>query len=88
MTKELKRLKNLDEYYNLHLADLAENLEEKYKNRQEENIKLLYEIDGIPRNKKRIIKIPALGSGGLYSQFGNNKIQKYINKYNFCIVKK
>jgi predicted metallopeptidase len=86
MAKELNRLKELDKMYNLQFADMAENLEEKYKRNQKENIQLLHEIDGIPR-KHELKKIPIQKSGGLYLQFGNNKIQKDINKAHFEIIK-
>jgi len=87
MAKELKRLQELDKYYDLQFADMAENLEEKFERRQEEKRRLLHEIDGIPRKRYYPDTIPILGSGGLYSQFGNNKLQKVINKAHLCIVK-
>ena len=88
MAKELKRLQELDQMYNLQFADMAENLEEKFKRDQEENINLIYEIDGIPRKHPNSKDVPIVGSGGLYISFGSNKIQKYINKAHHCIVKK
>jgi len=88
MSKELKRLKELDRMYDLQFADMAENLEEKFKRNREENVRLLYEIDGIPRKHEQPKSIPILGSGGLYLSFGNNQIQKHINKAHHCIVQK
>ena len=86
MAKELARLRKLDTQYDLHFADYAENLEDKWNRQQEENKKLLYEIDGIPRKKQPIKEIPILGSGGLYINFGVNKIQAAITKANVCLV--
>jgi len=86
MAKELARLKQLDKQYDLQLADMAENLEEKHRMRIEENQRLLHEIDGIPRKREQIKSIPFLGSGGLYDRFGNNTIQDKINKAHLCFV--
>jgi len=86
MAKELARLKQLDKFYGLHMADFAENLEDKFNRQKIENNNLLYEIDGIPRKKKPVEKVPILGSGGLYLNFGVNKIQAAITKQNICLV--
>lgn len=85
MSKEYKRLKNLDDKYNLHFADMAENLEEKYKKRREMKNDLNEEIDGIPREYK-IYNIKKINSGGLYIRFGNNTIQDKINKIHHNII--
>ena len=88
MAKELKRLQELDKMYGLQFADMAENLEEKFKRDREENVRLLYEVDGIPRKHQESKDIPILGSGGLYISFGNNQIQEKINRAHHCIVQK
>ena len=88
MERELKRLRAADAKYGLHFADKAENLVLKFEAQQKENEQLLYEIDGIPRKREPVQNIPILGSGGLYIKFGNNKIQKQINKAALCLVKK
>ena len=86
MAKELARLRQLDKQYDLQFADFAENLEDKFNKQKEENKKLLYEIDGIPGRKEPVKKAPILGSGGLYLNFGVNKIQAAITKANVCLV--
>lgn len=86
MARELARLRQLDKQYDLQFADFAENLEDKFNRQKIENKNLLYEIDGIPRKKEPIKKVPILGSGGLYSRFGVNKIQATITKNNVCLV--
>lgn len=86
MAKELIRLKQLDKQYDLQLADMAENLEEKHRIRIEENRRLLYEIDGIPGKREQIKNVPNLGSSGLYVRFGNNQVQDKINKAQLCFV--
>ena len=88
MSKELVRLRELDKYYDLQFADMAENLEDKWKRRQIENYRLIHEIDGIPRKRYPVKKIEKLNSGGLYMQFGNNILQQKINKAYHCMIKK
>ena len=88
MSREYKRLQDLDKQYNLQIADMAENLEDKFNRRQIENHRLLYEIDGIPRQHQKYKNIPIKGSGDLYLKFGNNTVQDEINKSQLCLVQK
>jgi len=88
MERELQRLRAADAKYGLHFTDKAENLVLKFEAQQKENDALLYEIDGIPRKRVPIKSIPILGSGGMYVNFGVNKVQKQINKAQLCYVQK
>ena len=94
MSRELKRLQQIDIKYGLRMAPMAENLEKKFMNDIKEKKDLEQEINGgsfiaNDCNRQRAVPLGKIrGSGGLYLRFGNNTIQDKINKAHILYVQK
>ena len=94
MSRELKRLQEVDRRYGLNFAPYAENLEKIFTNDLKESRALEQEINGGSciradchmRKSTPIGKIK--GSGGLYVRFGNNTVQEQINNAHLLYVTK
>lgn len=89
----MDKIKENDRKYGLNFAPFAEDLGKKFLKDQQEFRDLRKEIDngsfiGQECQKQKAVALGQIkGSGGLYTRFGNNKIQDIIQKQQVEIVK-